>query len=76
MDYLVTLSTTEQFNLDITYTMGMVQGPGDTSVWGVQDWTITHVDGVPTHLTTEGVCWWNNQVNEEDLHNAIMEWEA
>lgn len=71
MRYTATVGDSD-YEFDISYTMGWVQGRGDDSVWGVQDWSVTHVDGYANRLGH----FWAEQLSDEDVCNSILEWES
>ena len=70
MEYEATVQGSD-YIFTIGYKMGMVDNLRDGMEWGVEDWSVTHVDGKPNMLGE----FWAEQIDAERLCNAIMEQE-
>lgn len=65
-----------EVNLEIEYSMASEIADNGQTVWYVEEWIVTEVDG--EKLSREQQNEWNNLMKDEaeDIENQIMEWEA
>lgn len=60
------------YDLEIAYTMGEVLNGTDETSRGVEDWRVYKINGRPNLLGE----FWAEQLDDERVCNAIMEWES
>lgn len=71
IEYIATVDGSD-YNFRIQYDLGYVDNLRDGLDWNVVDWSVTHVDDRPNLLGA----FWSEQLNAENVCNAIMENES
>lgn len=74
MDYTTEVNGSE-YTFSIDYRMNWIDDLRGGVVWGVEDWSVSHVDGRRNRLGD----FWKEQMSpadDEAICNAIMEWES
>jgi len=72
MEYTTEIDGIE-YTFTIDYTMGVVDNGRGGTVWGVEEWYVTHVDDHKIDRSTRGI--WSAKLNAEEVVDAIINWE-